>query len=309
MNTLDAMHTFLQVVQSGSFTRAAEKLESSGANVSRAVSALEKHLGTRLLHRTTRQIALTEAGKRYVIRCEEILSSVDEAEAEARHAQITPVGRLRIHVMPALANHYIVKAIAAYRQLYPMVSFEMTLANRIPDLIEEGFDVSIVMAHQLPDSSLISKPIGQTYSVLCASPDYLEQHGIPTEPKQLEQHECLSMQSTVLPLDYWELESDFDQHIVNLTHSPFTVNVGSTLREAIINSLGIGMIPLFSVHDDLHEGRLVRVLPDYRAKTFTVHALYPSKTYIDAKTTTWITFLSEYLPQRLAEDTTMLSVK
>lgn len=307
MDTIESMKTFLQVNESGSFTKAAERLETSSANVSRAISALEQHLSTRLLHRTTRRIALTEAGQRYMLRCEQILANVEEAEAEARDAQMNPVGRLRLHAMPALANKYLVKAVSAYRELYPAVSFDITLANRIPELIEEGIDVSIIMAPQLPDSSLIAKVIGQTYSILCASPAYLAEHGMPTNPADLEQHQGIKMASSVLPLDYWELTSAIGDASVDIKNSPFQVNVGSTVKQAIMHDMGIGMIPIFSVVDELASGSLIRVLPDYRGTLFNVYALYPSRAYLDAKTSSWVDFLSLHLPDELASDSERLT--
>lgn len=307
MDTIESMKTFLQVNESGSFTKAAERLETSSANVSRAISALEQHLSTRLLHRTTRRIALTEAGQRYLLRCEQILANVEEAEAEARDAQMNPVGRLRLHAMPALANKYLVKAVSAYRELYPAVSFDITLANRIPELIEEGIDVSIIMAPQLPDSSLIAKVIGQTYSILCASPVYLAEHGMPTNPADLEQHQGIKMASSVLPLDYWELTSAIGDASVDIKNSPFQVNVGSTVKQAIMHGMGIGMIPIFSVVDELASGSLIRVLPDYRGTLFNVYALYPSRAYLDAKTSSWVDFLSLHLPDELASDSERLT--
>ncbi|WP_417499686.1 LysR family transcriptional regulator [Methylophaga sp.] len=302
MDTIDSMKTFLQVIESGSFTKAAERLETSSANVSRAISALEQHLSTRLLHRTTRRIALTEAGQRYLLRCEQILANVEEAEAEARDAQMNPVGRLRLHTMPALANKYIVKAVTAYRELYPAVSFDITLANRIPDLIEEGIDVSIIMAPQLSDSSLISKIIGQTYSILCVSPDYLAEYGMPTTPTEVEAHQCIKMASTVLPLDHWEMTSDHGDAIIEIKNSPFQVNVSSTVKEAILHGMGIGMVPIFNVTNELASGSLIRVLPNYRGTLFNVYALYPSRAYLDAKTSSWVDFLRDNLPDALARD-------
>lgn len=302
MNTIESMKTFMQVIESGSFTKAAERLETSSANVSRAISALEQHLSTRLLHRTTRRIALTEAGQRYLLRCEQILANVEEAEAEARDAQMNPVGRLRLHVMPALANKYIVSALSSYRQLYPAVTFEMTLANRIPDLIEEGIDVSVIMAPQLPDSSLIAKVIGQTYSILCVSPDYVAEHGMPITTAEVEEHQCIKMASTVLPLDYWELTSADGDATIDIRNSPFQVNVSSTVKQAIMHGMGIGMIPIFNVVDELASGTLIRVLPEYRGTLFNVYALYPSRAYLDAKTSSWVDFLSLHLPDELARD-------
>ena len=301
MDTLESMRIFMHVVESGSFTNAADRLHTNTTYISRAIANLENHLSTRLLHRTTRRIALTEAGQRYLLRCEQILSYIEEAEAEASDAHSHPVGKLRLHAMPGLARHYIVEAIANYRQQNTMVNFELTLANRIPDLIEEGYDVSIIMAPSLPDSSLISKRIGRTYSILCTSPAYAEKHGLPQTPAELADHDCLRIDSTVLPLEDWELEGPSGSETVRISQSPFQVNVGDTLRESIRLGMGIGMIPIFTAVNGLIDGSLIRVLPDYKAQSFNVYALYPSRMYLDAKTRTWVDFLSETIPQKLAE--------
>ena len=201
MDTLHNMRVFVAVVESGSFTGAAQTLQTTTAHVSRAVAHLETHLRTRLLHRTTRRIALTEAGQRYLARCEQILAYVEEAEAEAGHAQARPEGRLRVHSMTGIGQHYVIRAIAGYRALHPEVRFDLTMANRIPDLLEEGFDLAIVVAAELPDSGFVSQQIGHTYSILCASPAYLQEHGQPQTPAELANHACLRFISPVVSFD------------------------------------------------------------------------------------------------------------
>src|ERR1700732_3242265 len=152
MDTLQNMRVFMRIVEDGSFTAAARHLNSTTAHVSRAISDLEAHLRTRLLNRTTRRIAMTEAGERYLQRCNQILAYVDEAEAEASDAHARPSGTLRIHAMNSLGQRYVLPVIARYQQAYSEVNVELTLAQRIPDLFDEGYDVSIVMATDLPDS-------------------------------------------------------------------------------------------------------------------------------------------------------------
>ena len=195
MDTLQTMRAFVCVAETGSFTAAAQQLGTTTAYVSRAVANLETHLRARLLNRTTRRIALTEAGQRYLLRCEQILAYVEEAEAEAGDAHARPAGRLRVHSMTGIGQHYVIRAIAGYRQQHPEVSFELTMANRVPDLLDEGFDVAIVVATELPDSGLVSQRIGETYSILCASPSYIEARGAPRTPSDLVNHDCLRLVS------------------------------------------------------------------------------------------------------------------
>ena len=191
MNVFQAMHFFVVVAQSGSFTAAAEILDTTTTNVSRAITSLEARLKTRLMNRTTRRLALTSAGVLYLQRCERILDDVREAEEEAGTAQTLPEGRLKIHAMSSVGNHYVIDAIAKYREIHPSVMFDLTLTNRLPDLLEEGYDMSIVLARDLPDSGFVAQRLGITYSILCASPGYLNKRGHPDHPRDLIKHDCL----------------------------------------------------------------------------------------------------------------------
>ncbi|MDR6234334.1 LysR family transcriptional regulator [Pseudomonas oryzihabitans] len=302
MDTLHNMRVFVAVVESGSFTSAAQMLQTTTAHVSRAVAHLETHLRTRLLHRTTRRIALTEAGQRYLARCEQILAYVEEAEAEAGHAQARPEGRLRVHSMTGIGQHYVIRAIAGYRTLHPEVRFDLTMANRIPDLLEEGFDLAIVVAAELPDSGFVSQQIGQTYSILCASPAYLREHGQPQTPADLADHACLRFISPVVPFDRWQFEGPNGAETFRIGETPFQVNVGDAMTEALRQGLGIGVLPLYSAVDGLRDGSLVRVLPAYRLQRLNAYALYASRQYLDAKIKTWVAYLREQIPGALEAD-------
>ncbi|KTT53793.1 LysR family transcriptional regulator [Pseudomonas oryzihabitans] len=302
MDTLHNMRVFVAVVESGSFTGAAQTLQTTTAHVSRAVAHLETHLRTRLLHRTTRRIALTEAGQRYLARCEQILAYVEEAEAEAGHAQARPEGRLRVHSMTGIGQHYVIRAIAGYRALHPEVRFDLTMANRIPDLLEEGFDLAIVVAAELPDSGFVSQQIGHTYSILCASPAYLAEHGQPQTPAELADHACLRFISPVVSFDRWHFEGPDGPETYRIGETPFQVNVGDAMTEALRQGLGIGVLPLYSAVDGLRDGSLVRVLPAYRLQRLNAYALYASRQYLDAKIRTWVAYLREQIPGALEAD-------
>jgi len=222
MDVFQTMRFFTVVAQSGSFTGAAEILNSTTANVSKAVSSLEARLQTRLINRTTRRLALTEAGVRYLQRCEKILDEVREAEEEAGTAQVMPAGRLKIHAMSAIGNHYVIQAIAKYRETHPSVMFDLVLTNRLPDLLEEGYDMSIVLARDLPDSGFVAQRLGSTYSILCASPAYLEKRGHPESPGDLCSHDCLRIVNTVMPAENWIFEGPEGMESVTTPLSPCT---------------------------------------------------------------------------------------
>ncbi|RON24772.1 LysR family transcriptional regulator [Pseudomonas brassicacearum] len=302
MDVFQTMRCFIAVAQSGSFTAAAATLDTSTTNVSKAVSSLEARLQTRLINRTTRRLALTEAGQRYLQRCEKIIEEMREADEEAGTAQTQPVGRLKIHAMSAVGNHYVINAIARYRETHPSVMFDLTLTNRLPDLLEEGYDMSIVLARDLPDSGFVAQRLGITYSILCASPAYLKKRGIPDAPGALGSHDCLRIVNTVMPAENWVFEGPEGVETVSTPMSPFHVNTADAMTVAISNGMGIGIQPIASAVEGLKAGTLVRVLPEYHFEELNVFAIYPSRKFVDAKIKTWVDFLKDYIPVLLASD-------
>jgi DNA-binding transcriptional LysR family regulator len=302
MDVFQTMRFFTAVAQSGSFTAAAELLDTTTTNVSKAVSSLEARLQTRLLNRTTRRLALTEAGARYLQRCEKILEEMREADEEAATAHALPVGRLKIHAMAAIGNHYVIDAIAKFRETQPGVLFDLTLTNRLPDLLEEGYDMSIVLARDLPDSGFVAQRLGSTYSILCASPAYLKKRGIPESPGSLSSHDCLRIVNTVMPAENWVFEGPDGMETVNTPLSPFHVNTADAMTIAIASGMGIGIQPIASAVDGLKAGTLVRVLPEYHFEELNMFAIYPSRKFVDAKIRTWVDFLRISIPDVLAAD-------
>ncbi|MGV8916536.1 MAG: LysR family transcriptional regulator [Pseudomonas sp.] len=306
MDIFQSMRFFVAVAQSGTFTAAAELMDTTTTNVSKVVSSLEGRLQTRLINRTTRRLALTEAGARYLQRCEKILAEVREADEEAGNAQVMPSGRLKIHSMSAIGNHYLIDAIARYRETHPSVMFDLTLTNRLPDLLEEGYDMSIVLARDLSDSGFVAQRLGITYSILCASPAYLKKRGTPDSPGALAAHDCLRLVNTVMPVENWAFEGPEGVETVTIPISPFHVNTADAMTVAISNGMGIGVQPVASAVDGLKAGTLVRVLPQYHFEELNLFAIYPSRKFVDAKIKTWIEFLKLTIPQLLAADQTIV---
>ncbi|NWB88353.1 LysR family transcriptional regulator [Pseudomonas gingeri] len=302
MDVFQTMRFFTVVAQSGSFTGAAEILNSTTANVSKAVSSLEARLQTRLINRTTRRLALTEAGVRYLQRCEKILDEVREAEEEAGTAQVMPAGRLKIHAMSAIGNHYVIQAIAMYRETHPSVMFDLVLTNRLPDLLEEGYDMSIVLARDLPDSGFVAQRLGSTYSILCASPAYLEKRGHPESPGDLCSHDCLRIVNTVMPAENWIFEGPEGLESVTTPLSPLHINTADGMTVAIKSGMGIGIQPIASAVEGLRNGTLVRVLPNHHLEELNLFAIYPSRKFVDAKIKTWVEFLKGAIPELLASN-------
>ncbi len=293
MDVVRSMKIFIAVAESGSFTAAALELDATTGYVSRTISELESRLRTRLLNRTTRRIALTEAGERYLNRCRDILASIAEAEAEASEAHAKPSGTLRLHAMSSIGQNFVVPAIAAYQQRYPQVTVDLTLSQNVPDLLEEGYDVALrVSLDTLPDSNYISHALGAAHGILCAAPLYLAARGTPTTVDDLARHTCLQVAlSSVFPADSWRLIGPEGERIFRLHEHRFRVNVPDAMAVALNEGMGIGALPTFVARAFLRSGSLVRVLPDYHLQTLNIYAVYASRQYVDAKIKTWIEFL------------------
>ncbi|WP_226475981.1 LysR family transcriptional regulator [Pseudomonas sp. MWU16-30323] len=296
MDLLNGMQVFARVVDTGSFAAAAEALEMSGAHVSRLISELEKTLETRLLQRTTRRLSLTDSGERFLLRCRDILEDVRDATAEASGAHLNPRGRLRLHCMSGLGV-LLIPLIARYGDQYPDVSIELTLSQHNPDPLEEGHDVVISIAHSLPDSALVSQTVGQLFSVLCAAPGYLARYGVPESPQQLMQHRRLHLQD--FQEDAWLFKGE-EGEIAISPGDTFRTNVADAMVKATQEGMGISLLPFFSASTALHDGSLVRLLPEYRLRERSIFAVYPSRRFLDAKVRTWVAFLQAQLPVLLA---------
>jgi DNA-binding transcriptional LysR family regulator len=306
MNTLKNMRVFQRIVELGSFTAAAESLDSAVSAMSRSVSELEDHLRTRLLTRSTRRIALTPTGARYLRRCQQILADLDMAEEEASGALERAAGTLRIRSFASIGQHYVLPAISKYRSQYPNVSMEVVFSQNALNLVVGDSDVAIVVAPSLSDSDMVSHLLGSTYSVLCASPHYLRSRGMPAQPCELAQHECLTLSMPAFPTHEWLLEGPGGSETVHV-RGPVQVNIAESLVTAIREGMGIGVVPLYAAIEGLLDGTLVRVLPGFSLLNMNIYALYPSRKFIDTKTRTWVDFLRTYLPVVLARDEALLT--
>lgn len=305
MDTLQNMRVFARVIEAGSFTAAAQSMNSTTGAMSRAVSELEAHLRTRLMNRSTRRLALTSAGERYLKRVLQILADIDGAEEEASGAHEHPSGTLRMFSFASVGQHYILPAIAKYRALHPDVKVELTLSQRMPDLFEGSSDVAVVSAGTLSDSEVISHRLGSTFSILCASPDYIDARGTPAAPADLANHDCLTLQTPAFPAREWTLEGPQGRETLQIS-GPVQVNIAESLVVAIREGMGIGMLPLYAAIDGLRDGSLVRVLPQHTLQHTNLFALYASRKFVDAKTRTWVEFLRAHLPDVIARDEALL---
>lgn len=305
MDKIQCMRIFAKAVETGSFTAAAEYYGFNSSAVSRSVSELENQLSARLLHRSTRKMTLTEAGERYLARCLEIVRLVDEAELEARDANVRPGGVLRLHSWAAFGSHYVTPSIASYEEKYPDVSVELTMLQRAPDLLEEGFDVSMVLAEQLEDSALVAQHIGETASILCASPSFLAQHPPIETPHDLTRLPCVELAMAQFLPNRWTLHRGNEQATVEIS-GRFRVNNAESVATALEHGMGVGPLPVYSAMRRLREGRLVRVLQDYKLRPLRIYLLYASSRYLDAKIKTWIDHFKQTLPALQAAELELL---
>ncbi|WP_175912306.1 LysR family transcriptional regulator [Burkholderia sp. BCC1640] len=301
MNLLRNMRVFVRVAEAGSFTAGAEQSDMTTGQASRFISDLEAHLRTRLFNRTTRRIGLTDAGNRYLQRCKAILALIDASEAEAGEARTSPAGVLRIHAPLSFGQIYVVPALTRYLERYPLVRADVTLSQRFPDLLDEGFDVAFQVATvNLPDSALVSARICTMPTVLCASPKYIQRHGAPRSVSDLHQHTCLQLVTPHFPVDRWRFEGRDGVAEIELRPGKLRVNSADALALALVEGFGIGPLPMLSALSALQSGALVRVLPEYELQGTAVYATYLSREYLDAKIRTWIAFLREFVTEALS---------
>lgn len=288
MDKFTEMQSLVAVVELGSFVRAADALSLSKAAVSRHLGQLEARLGVRLLHRTTRRLSLTEEGKVFYARCKALLAEVDEAEAEVTERGGEAVGQVRINAPLTFGILYLAELWGAFKAMHPRVSLDVTLADRVIDLVEDGYDLAVRVG-QLPGSSLIARKLTTTRLVLCASPQYLSQAGTPHHPDELEEHAVLAY-SYFDRGDEWPFEGPNGPITVRVRPTMRTNN-GDTCRVGALLHHGIVLQPTFLVGPDIEAGRLIEVLPQYRSLEMDIHAVYPTRKHVSPKVRLLIDFL------------------
>ncbi|MDI3514783.1 MAG: hypothetical protein PWP40_2012 [Rhodocyclaceae bacterium] len=291
MDRFVEMQTFCAVVDAGSFVSAADALGLSKAAASRYVSELERRLGVRLLHRTTRRLSLTEDGERFYARSRELLAGLEEAEAELHSRSGAARGLLRVNAPVTFGIRHLAQLWGPFCELHPQVRLEVTLSDRTVDLVEEGFDMAIRIA-ALPSSTLVCRQLARTRIVLCASPRYLAAHGTPQEPADLARHAVIAY-SYWSGGDEWPFEGP-DGRVSVRTKPSMHTNSGDTCRAMALAGQGIILQPGFLVADDLAAGTLVELMPAYRSVTLGIYALYPTRKFVPPKVRALVEFLAEH---------------
>jgi DNA-binding transcriptional LysR family regulator len=291
MDRLAAMQLFAQVVETGSFAKAAERLALSTSAASRHVAELEAHLQTRLLNRTTRRVSLTESGRAFYERAVQLLADLAEAEQEASSAAVVPRGTIRLTTSVNFGVRHVAPAIAAFLAEHRDVRFDVSLSDRIVDLVEEGFDLAIRIGAPAADN-LVARKLGETRLVPCASPDYLAEHGAPKAPEDLAGHNCFTYEY-VSPRHLWRFRDGSGVERTVRISGRLHSNNGDLLAEAAASGAGIVFEPAFIVGPEVRAGRLVPLLQDFIPPPLPIYALYPSRKHLSAKVRRFVEFLIE----------------
>ncbi|MES0871085.1 LysR family transcriptional regulator [Pseudovibrio sp. SCP19] len=292
MDQISALPVFVMVVEHQGFAAAARELGVSKSAVSKRITLLEEHLGARLLNRSTRNVSLTEAGELYYARAVDALEAAKEAENAVAQMQGKPKGRLKINVPMTFGRLHIAPLIPKFLKLNPEISVDMIMDDRTVDLVDGGFDLAI-RGGRLKDSSLIARKIAPCLNVLAASPQYLEEHGTPATPQDLQAHNCLHY-AYFSDQHEWTLEGPERQIRVE-TSGNYQVNNGDALTTAVLGGCGIGRLTTFVAGEYIRSGALTQVLPNYTLPTQTMYAVYPNRKYLPTKTRVFIDFISEQI--------------
>jgi DNA-binding transcriptional LysR family regulator len=283
---------FVAVVESGSFSRAAERLGQANSAVSRAVKKLESKLGVNLLNRTTRQLSLTEEGERYFLRIQGVLREMAAAETEVMEAKLTPRGLLRIDAATPVMLHFLLPMIRPFHERYPDISLSLVSSETFINLIERKVDVAIRVG-KLTDSSLRARPLFSSYRKIIASPDYLARCGTPESTDDLKNHMCLGFTEPV-SLNHWPVATPDGQ--LYEAQCGLLSNSGETLKQLCLRGNGIASLSDFMINKELESGELVEVLASQRLLVNTpFSAVYYSDRAVSTRIRAFIDFVSEYL--------------
>ena len=283
--------TFIQIVNSGTITAAAEQLQLAKSAVSRRLAELEEHLGVELFHRSTRKLSLTDSGRVFYQRCVPILDDLTEAEHSVSQLHQEIAGQIKVAAPLSFGVMHLGPAIIEFQRQHPGITFDIDFNDREVDLIQEGFDVGIRIA-RLKDSSLIARRLADLSMVACASPDYLREHGEPKTPEALQQHACITYSNNPRPdqWDFWDKQNSLISVNVNNTMS---ANNGEFMRNAAVAGLGVIRQPTFIAYEYIASGKLIPVLQDYKAAPINAYAIYPPTRHLSRRVRQFVDFLAD----------------
>jgi len=300
MSKIDDMFLFVQVVKAGGLAVAGRQIGLSPASMTARINAIESNYNTRLLHRTTRKISLTDAGQRFYEACLRVLAEVESAEMLLQNDKGNLNGQLRITAPSDFGRQYVAPALAEFVSQHSAVIPYLHLTDGVVNLIEHGYDLGIRYGN-LPDSNLIVRRLASNHRVLVAAPDYLKQHGMPKQPKDLEQHRCLVIERLGEPLNEWRFYSDEGHQTIKVSQALMS-NDGAIIRQWALAGAGIAYKSIWDVKGDISSGKLVTILDDFAFgfqesdnKTTGLQITYPSRQYLPKQVTGFIEFFKDYL--------------
>jgi len=290
VDSLTDVAVFVRVVACNSFTRAADELELSRAVVSKYVARLEERLGVRLLNRTTRRLALTEAGAELFEASRGALERIDEAEERVARLQREPQGRLKVNAPMSFGILQLSRVLPDFLARHPRIHVDLVMDDRLVDFLADGFDVGIRIA-ELPDSSLVAKKVAPCPVVACAAPAYLAEQGEPATPEDLATQECILYRYSA-GANVWRFTAAGGRDIAVAVSGRLRMNNGIAMKEAALRGFGIILLPTFYVEQELRDGTLRRVLPHYRVPDLGMYAVYPQRSFVPPKVRAFVEFLS-----------------
>ncbi|GAA0795940.1 LysR family transcriptional regulator [Marinobacterium sediminicola] len=288
MDKLGEMQVFVAIVRSGGFSSAARELGLSPSAVSKQVTRLEKRLGVRLLHRTTRSVRTTEAGQQFYRRCVKIMADVEDAEDLISDLGQLPKGKLRINSTPGYARHQLMPLLIEFQQLYPGITIELDLTGQTVNLVREQVDLAFRLG-ELRDTSLVARRLCESPRIVCASPEYLHRYGMPLHPSELANHQCLRL-NTSEAFNQWRFRGGDGEYRMDVKGGFITDNVEALHGYALLGG-GIARLASFIVDQDLNEGRLVPLLQDYQTDRQQVHLVYAHRKHQPAKLKVFVEFV------------------
>jgi len=290
MDRIEAMLAFVTVADLQGFAPAARKLGLSPSGVTRLIAALEDRLGVRLLQRTTRQVALTDAGARYLERARRILSDVEEAEGAAEGERTRPGGRLVVSAPNGFGRLHVSPVVSAYLARYPEVSVDLRLSDRMINLVEEGVDLAVRIGH-LPDSTLVARHVGEMRRLVVASKDYLKRHGEPMTPEAIASHDTIQFGAMTAALD-WRFASEGRE--IRVSGAPrLTTNSSDAAIQYAEQGGGLTRVLAYQAACSLKAGRLKIVLAAFEQPALPIHIVYPTSRLLSAKVRTFVDLVNE----------------
>lgn len=299
MNRLDAMNVLLATVEAGSLSAAARRIGVPLTTVSRKVSELEAHLKTRLLIRSSRRLTLTDAGQAYVTACKRVLEQIAEAERTARGEYSAPMGDLTLSAPVALGRLHVLPVVTEFLRAYPDIDLRLILSDRISHIVDDHIDLAVRVG-ALPDSSFVASRVGEVRRVVCASPAYFAERGVPTKPSELAAHDCVTF-DLLAPTDVWSFAKGKSEETVSI-HSRLTVNTAEAAVDAAIAGTGIACVLSYQAAEGLRQGALALALRPFEPAPWPVNLVHAGQGPLPLKLRAFLDFAVPRLKAKLKEN-------